>query len=185
MLVRGSTNGAADLLAEFGQGVVCNRNEKVVDYFFANKAATTATLDNCTLCLIKSHSVKAKNTGMILNSILEQGYEVSAIESYTLDRAIAEEFFGLYKGTVADYGHHIDELISGPVVAIEIRAEDAVNTFRKSAGPYDIEMAKELFPASIRARFGEDNVRNGVHCTDLETDGKSECSYFFDVLHED
>ena len=126
-----------------------------------------------------------KKTGKIIKSIQSQGYEVSAIETFMLDRAIAGEFFELYRDVLQDYKHHLDELVSGPVIALEIRAEDAVNTFRKSAGPFDVEMANELFPGTLRAKFGDSNVRNAVHCTDLETDGQSECKYFFDVLHDE
>jgi len=184
MVVRGNNSGrVGDILSSWGDAVSCTGSEKALDYFFSQSWPTTATLDSCTLCLVKAHAVKAKNTGSIIKSIQSQGYEVSAVESFTLDRAVAGEFFELYRDVVDGFRAHLDELVSGPIVALEIRAEDAVQTFRKSAGPYDVEMAKELFPSSLRAKFGDSNVRNAVHCTDLPTDGKSECSYFFDILH--
>ena len=46
------------------------------------------------------------------------------------------------------------------------------------AGPWDVEMARELHPATLRARYGIDNVQNAVHCTDLSEDGWDECQYF-------
>lgn len=73
-------------------------------------------------------------------------------------------------------------MITSPCVALELRAEDAVATFKQTAGPWDVDMAKELRPSSLRARFGVDTVRSGVHCTELEGDGATECQYFFDVL---
>ena len=50
------------------------------------------------------------------------------------------------------------------------------------AGPWDIDMAKELRPESIRAKFGFDKVRSAVHCTDLPADGVTECEYCFNLL---
>jgi len=39
---------------------------------------------------------------------------------------------------------HVIELCSGMCIALELRAEAAVATFRQTAGPWDVEMAKEL-----------------------------------------
>jgi nucleoside-diphosphate kinase len=60
--------------------------------------------------------------------------------------------------------------------------ESVVAQFRDHAGPWDVEMARELQPQTLRARFGHDRVRNAVHCTDLAEDGVLECEYFFDLL---
>jgi len=49
-------------------------------------------------------------------------------------------------------------------------------------GPHDPEIAKHLKPDSLRAKFGQDKVKNGVHCTDLSEDGVLECEYFFNQL---
>jgi hypothetical protein len=49
-------------------------------------------------------------------------------------------------GVIPHFDDHVVQLASGPSVALEIRAEDAVNTFRVTCGPWDISMAKELRP---------------------------------------
>ena len=67
-------------------------------------------------------------------------------------------------------------------MCMELRAEDAVEVFRQTAGPWDVDMAKELRPESIRGKYGLDNVRNAVHCTDLAQDGQIECEYCFDIM---
>lgn len=43
-------------------------------------------------------------------------------------------------GVIPDYPEHVIQLCSGLSVALEIRAEDAVETFRQTAGPWDVEM---------------------------------------------
>lgn len=46
-----------------------------------------------------------------------------------------------------------------------------VKSFRELCGPHDPEIARNLRPNTIRARFGVDRVKNAVHCTDLPEDG--------------
>ena len=75
-------------------------------------------------------------------------------------------------------------MINGPCLALEIRQENAVRSFRELCGPMDPEIAKNLRPKTIRARFGHDRVRNAVHCTDLPEDGPLECEYWFSIQQE-
>lgn len=144
--------------------------------------SSTVTLDNCTCAIIKPHAVKSKLTGKIIDHILSQSYEISAVSSLYFDRTAAEEFLEVYKGVVPEYQDAIVELCSGMCVALELRAEDAVPTFRQTAGPWDVEMAKELRPDTLRGRYGVDRVRNAVHCTDLESDAVAENEYCFKIM---
>eukprot|EP00605_Chrysophyceae_sp_TOSAG23-4_P001852 GSChrysophyteH1.ASY1.ANO1.2044.1 assembled CDS len=144
--------------------------------------SSSVTLDNNTCCIIKPHAVKSKLTGAIMDHILQQSYEISAVSSLYFDRTAAEEFLEVYNGVVPEYQGHVVELCSGMCVALELRAQEAVPTFRTTAGPWDVEMAKELRPDSLRGRYGVDRVRNAVHCTDLESDAVAECEYCFKIL---
>ena len=55
----------------------------------------------------------------------------------SLDKANAEEFLEIYKGVVQEYPMMVTELCSGACIAMEIRAQDAVKTFREFTGPAD------------------------------------------------
>jgi nucleoside-diphosphate kinase len=180
-----AVTGTKDLLSKYGGGVLCAESAGDVETMegqYFGSTETTATLDSCTCVVIKPHAVKAKVSGDIISTIMAQGYEISAMQTFILERASASEFLEVYKGVVQDYSTHVDEFTTGIVIAMEVRAEDAVSTFRSTAGPWDVEMAKELYPKSIRGKHGVDNIRNAVHCTDLPEDGQSECEYFFDLL---
>jgi nucleoside-diphosphate kinase len=83
---------------------------------------------------------------------------------------------------VPEYSDMVDEACMGPCIAMELRAENAVSTFRQTAGPWDVDYAKELRPKTIRAMYGKDRVHNAVHCTDLAEDGVLESQWFFEVL---
>ena len=74
------------------------------------------------------------------------------------------------------------QLCSGLSVCMEIRAENAVEVFRETAGPWDIDMAKALRPDSLRAKYGHDKIRSAVHCTDVPHDAQLECEYCFVIM---
>mmetsp|Transcript_22977 Transcript_22977/g.38338 ORF Transcript_22977/g.38338 Transcript_22977/m.38338 type:complete len:353 (-) Transcript_22977:1176-2234(-) len=144
----------------------------------------TATFDSCTCCVVKPHAVKAALFGPILTQIVAQGYEVSAVRSLQFERKQAEEFLQVYQGVVPDFADHVTQMCLGVSIALEIRAQEAVSTFRETAGPWQVEYAKELRPQSIRGMFGVEGVRNAVHCTDLPQDGTLECEYVFKVMKQ-
>mmetsp|Transcript_13190 Transcript_13190/g.19873 ORF Transcript_13190/g.19873 Transcript_13190/m.19873 type:complete len:359 (+) Transcript_13190:43-1119(+) len=174
-----------DLSLKDSQCVIPSNGSQVNDLtelFNGDGVSGTATLDSCTCCIVKPHAFRAGLAGKILDSIISQGYEISAAETLLFDRPCAEEFLEVYDGVVPNYSDHVVELVSGPCLALEIRAEDAVNTFRVTCGPWDVNMAKELRPGTLRAVFGKDNIRNAVHCTDLSVDGVTECEYCFRLM---
>lgn len=58
----------------------------------------------------------------------------------------------------------VDELSSGPSLALEVRkkgTQNLVQAFRDLCGPADPSIARVLRPSTIRALFGEDRVRHG------------------------
>ena len=124
--------------------------------------------------------------GDIIQSILGAGFQIAALETFFLDFGKADEFLEIYKGVIGHYGDVVKEMSSGACIALQIvQSEDlqsVVPTFRELCGPQDPAMAKTLRPKTLRARFGETLVKNGIHCTDLTEDGPLEVEYFFRVL---
>lgn len=164
---------------------------KVLEYFFPpvvsqTRLRLTATLSNCTLCIIKPHALREGLLGAILVAIDEGGFDVTALNMLIVQNINAAEFYEVYKGIVPEYKGMVDELSSGSCVAMEIVSRDRdVNTaveFRKYVGPSDPDIARLLRPHTLRARFGTSKVRNAVHCSDLPEDGLLEVEYFFKIL---
>ena len=145
------------------------------------KFTRTALFNNCTLCLVKPHAVR-NNLGSIVKSILAEGFEISAMETFQIPLKTAEEFLQVYRGTSIKVSESARELSKGVLVAMELREMNAVEKLRSLAGPPDPAMARHVAPQSLRAQYGEDLSRNAVHCTDLEEDGVIECEYFFKLL---
>lgn len=156
-----------------------------IEFFFPSKGPSrhnTATFRDCTCCVIKPSAVVSGLAGAIINSITREGFEIAAIKLFNMEQANAEEFLEVYKGVVQEYGSMVAELTSGPCIALEVRARDAPNVFRRFVGPTDPEIARHLRPNTLRAKFGKNKIQNAVHCTDLPEDGILEVEYFFKIL---
>ena len=101
--------------------------KRELDFWFggdepeARPLQTTAVLNNCTLCLIKPHILKNGQAGQVIDFILGQGFEISAIEMFQLSRAVIEEFYCVYKNVIPEYLPIIENFTSGPVLALEVR----------------------------------------------------------------
>ncbi|KAM9848717.1 nucleoside diphosphate kinase homolog 7 [Aulostomus maculatus] len=159
-----------------------------LEFFFPSTIghgpANTAVYTDGTCCIIKPHAIAEGLTGKILNSISAAGFEISALQMFNMDQANAEEFYEVYKGVVTEYNSMVTELCSGRCMVLEIHGADTPKSFRDFCGPVDPEIARLLRPATLRALYGKDKVRNAVHCTDLPDDGVLEVQYFFKILDE-
>jgi len=158
--------------------------QRELDFFFSEKSRLkpTAFLSNCTCCVIKPHAVFEAKVGRIIDFILNEGFEISALQMFFLDKATAEEFLDVYRGVLPEFSAMANHLTTGPCIALEVRQENAVESFRQVCGPHDPEVAKTVRKNTIRAEFGSDRIQNAVHCTDLTEDGTLECEYFFNIL---
>eukprot|EP00048_Salpingoeca_helianthica_P023863 m.27788 g.27788 ORF g.27788 m.27788 type:complete len:382 (+) comp9040_c0_seq1:1572-2717(+) len=139
--------------------------------------------EQSTLCLIKPHAVASGLAGRIIDAVVQKGFRLGALQSFTLDTASASEFLEVYKGVVAEYPAMVAALTAGTSIALEVVGDGDVHAlFREFVGPTDPEIARHLRPATLRARFGKDRVANAVHCTDLPEDVPLEVDYFFKIL---
>lgn len=103
------------------------------------------------------------------------------MQMFNMDKPTACEFLEIYRGVLPEFIPYTEQMTSGPCIVMEVRQENAVDSFRTLCGPMDPEIAKNLRPNTLRARFGCDRVMNGIHCTDLPEDGVLESSYFFEI----
>ncbi|XP_075369609.1 nucleoside diphosphate kinase homolog 7 isoform X4 [Mycteria americana] len=142
----------------------------------------SAKFTNCTCCIIKPHAVNEGLAGKIIKAIISEGFQISALQMFNMERANVEEFYEIYKGVVAEYVEMVTELCSGPCIAMEIIQPEPPKVFRDFCGPSDPEIARHLRPGTLRAVFGKNKIQNAVHCTDLPEDGLLEVQYFFKIL---
>ena len=62
---------------------------------------------------------------------------------------------------------------------MELVAEDAISSFRDVLGPTNSHEAKQSAPRTLRAHFGTDAMRNGIHGSASSADYQKEASLFF------
>jgi nucleoside-diphosphate kinase len=68
---------------------------------------------------------------------------------------------------------------SDVVTGMELVQEDGVNRFRDLIGPTNSQDAKREAPNTLRALFGSDAMRNGIHGSASGTDFNRESELYF------
>nr|XP_020820102.1 thioredoxin domain-containing protein 3 isoform X2 [Phascolarctos cinereus] len=116
-----------------------------------------------TVALIKPHAFQDLRGG-IIRKIQEHGFVVSHLKEIQLTADKVEEIYRVLeeKDFFEDLLIH---MIEGPCMAMIISKENAVQDWRKLAGPTDPEEARKVAPESIRALFGKDILDNAVHAS--------------------
>jgi len=167
-----------------GPAMICSDDENMalqeIKYYFSLKHQPQ--LSNCSLLVIKPHIIEEGKAGKLIDIVLNEGFEISSMTMIYLDKETAENFFDVYKGFLPEYSAIVTHLISGPIIALELRQDNVVQKLRALVGPHDPIIARALRPHTFRALFGIDRVRNVCHCTDLPEDGVLECQYFFELV---
>ena len=160
---------------------------KELDAVFGNRSVRlVSSLDRTSLLVIKPHAMKAGVAGKIVKQLVDNGFFILGAMIASLDLEQAAEFYDVYRGVVDEFTDMTKELSSGLCLAIEVAKDDGdvVQDLRALCGPRDVPIAKAIEPASIRAKYGVDLVKNAVHCTDLPDDTYLECEYFFKLLDQ-
>ena len=90
--------------------------DRELDFFFGKSSnmKTNALLNNCTCAVIKPHIVKNGLAGEVIQAILDEGFEISAMEMFHLDTPTAEEFLEVYKGVLPEFLPMVEHLTTGP-----------------------------------------------------------------------
>lgn len=71
--------------------------------------------------MIKPHIVTQASAGKIIDQILNEGFEISAMQMFFLDKATSEEFLDVYKGVLPEFSLTTAHLATGPSIALEVR----------------------------------------------------------------
>ncbi|XP_069108069.1 thioredoxin domain-containing protein 3 homolog isoform X11 [Argopecten irradians] len=131
-----------------------------------------------TLALIRPDAFK-HHKDEVLQMIHEAGFKVALQKEMSLTKEMAQDFYKEHEGQ-----EYFDELTtrmsSGPLMALGLAREDAVEGWRSMLGPKELDKAKEEAPDSLRAKFAvEDVVINQFHGSDSEAAAQKELDFFF------
>jgi nucleoside-diphosphate kinase len=133
---------------------------------------------NQTFTMIKPTAFKKSYAGAILKMITEAGFQIRAMKLTRLTSEQAGAFYAVHKGKPF-YESLVEFMSSGPIVAVLLEKENAVEDFRNFIGATNPENAAE---GTIRKLYGTDLQQNAVHGSDSDENAALEAGFFFSEL---
>ncbi len=129
-----------------------------------------------TLLIIKPDAVERNLIGKIIMMCEENGFVIKNIQMKKLEKEEAESFYAIHKEKEF-FNKLVDYVTSGPIVAVLLERENAIEILRDLIGNTDPKKAK---PGTIRFLFGLDITRNSVHASDSKESFEYEVKHFFE-----
>lgn len=142
-------------------------------------AAPAALPTDQTYAMIKPGN--EANWGNAIAAIIAAGFTIEAAKVITMDTNLVSTFYAEHIGksffdTLSAY------MTSGPALALHLRREDAVVTWRTLIGPTNLEKAKAEAPNSLRALYGRSGTENFAHGSDAHASAARELQIIFGQL---
>jgi len=135
-------------------------------------------MSNRTFTMLKPDAVANNHTGAILDILLKDGFKIIAMKLLRLTPEKAGEFYEVHKSRPF-YGELVKYMSSGPLVAIILEKENAIEDFRKLIGNTDPKKAEK---GTIRALFAKSIDANAIHGSDSDANAKIEEDFFFSMM---
>jgi nucleoside-diphosphate kinase len=139
----------------------------------AKKELRMAT--NRTFTMIKPEAVAKGYTGKIIDMIIEAGFKIKAMKLKSLSKSEAGEFYAVHAERPF-YGELVSYMSGGPIVAMILEKENAVEDFRALIGATDPAEAAE---GTIRKAYATSKGENAVHGSDSDENAQIESEFHF------
>ncbi|MFC3999211.1 nucleoside-diphosphate kinase [Nocardiopsis sediminis] len=131
-----------------------------------------------TLVLIKPDGVRRNIIGDVIARIERKGLKIVALDLRTLDRDTAKTHYEEHSARPF-FESLVEFITGGPLVAMVVEGERAVEAFRALAGATDPVAAA---PGTIRGDFALEVQQNIVHGSDSTYSAEREINLFFPGL---
>lgn len=131
-----------------------------------------------TLAMIKPDATARNITGKIIAHIEEAGFTVKAMKKLHLTKKQAESFYGVHAARPF-FGSLVDFMTSGPIVALLLERENAIEKWRETMGKTN---PADAAPGTIRKLYAVDLEKNSVHGSDAPETAAVEKAFFFSGL---
>lgn len=128
--------------------------------------------------MLKPDAIENGHMGKILDKIIESGFNIIAMKYTRLTTETAGKFYEVHKARPF-YNDLVKYMSSGPIVAIILEKENAVEDFRTLIGATDPSKAA---PGTIRNLFAKSIDANAVHGSDSDENAGIEGDFFFSKL---
>ena len=127
------------------------------------------------LVLIKPDGIEKKVVGKIISIYEENGLEIADMRLVRPTREIAEKHYEEHIGR-DQFPKLIECIISGPVIALVLEGEDAIQKVRGLNGATNPDNAEE---GTIRKLYATNGTINTVHASDSVENADREISIWF------
>ncbi|MBV9425298.1 MAG: nucleoside-diphosphate kinase [Solirubrobacterales bacterium] len=134
-----------------------------------------------TLILVKPDAFARNLTGEIIARFERKGLTLAALEHMTMSRDLAERHYAEHVGK-AFYDELVSFITSGPLVAMVLEGDRAVDAARQVIGATDPLQASA---GSIRGDYAIAVGQNMVHGSDSAESALREVGLFFPELGQD
>jgi len=131
-----------------------------------------------TLILVKPDAFGRGLTGEIIARFEHKGLRLVALKQMRMDAALAQEHYAEHEGKPF-FGELVEFITSGPLVAMVLEGQRAVEAARQVIGATDPVQAS---PGSIRGDFALEVGQNMVHGSDSSESAAREVALFFPDL---
>jgi len=128
-----------------------------------------------TFVMIKPDGVQRRLIGKILQRFEQAGLKIVAMKFLKVSHELAEKHYEVHKDKPF-YESLIKYITSGPVVAMVIEGQNAIERVRKMVGATDPQKAD---PGTIRGDFCQHIGRNVIHASDGKETAEKEISLWF------
>lgn len=128
--------------------------------------------------MLKPDTVSAGRAGAIISEIEKAGFRIRAMKMLHLTERQAQGFYYVHKERPF-FGSLVKFMTEGPIVAMVLEADNAVEKLRKVMGATDPAKAEA---GTIRKQFGTNIERNAIHGSDGPETAAFEIGYFFNQL---
>ncbi len=128
-----------------------------------------------TFTMIKPDAFGAGNSGAIIKMIEEAGFSIKAAKMTQLSSERAGQFYEVHKERPF-YNDLVSYMSSGPIIAMVLEGDNAVESFRKLIGATNPADAEE---GTIRKMFATSIEANAVHGSDSDENAAIEAGFFF------
>ena len=128
-----------------------------------------------TLVLIKPDAFKGHHTGDLIKLYEEKGLHLLAMRLMKMTKEVAAKHYEEHIGR--PYYKELETfMLSGPIVAMVLAGDDAIQKVRDLNGKTD---PKEAAPGTIRQLYAASKGKNAVHASDSPESAAREIHIFF------
>jgi nucleoside-diphosphate kinase len=128
-----------------------------------------------TLCIIKPDAVSGKHQAQILQRIIDEKFEITALRLEQLSRPAVEGFYAVHRERPF-FKSLTTFMTSGPCMPMILEKAGAVAALRTAIGATD---PAEAAAGSVRKLFAESKERNAIHASDSDENALREAGFFF------